>query len=138
MTRGSPNLLLSVIVHLILDMIMERPPQPQVAFDAALYTPGDIVTITVTDPACAGWDAVVGTDVLAPVLVLKDATGAVLASWSRIPALAGTTDQFQVRYRLPDDVALGILTAIYTDPRGLERTASATVRWWQKMPVGNV
>jgi len=97
---------------------------PQVAFDATQYNPGDTVTITVTDPSYAGSPAIEGTD----VLVLKDATGAILESWDSIPALSGTTDQFQVSCTLPEDVAIGTITAVYTDPAISTRTAEATAQ----------
>jgi hypothetical protein len=98
------------------------PPTAQlsVAFDAASYNPGDTVVITVTDSAYAGAGAIEGTD----VLVLKDASGATITSWNSIPAVG--TNEFQVTYTLPDDVALGTITAIYTDPVIPSRTAEAT------------
>ena len=97
---------------------------PQVAFDATQYNPGDTVTITVTDPSYAGSPAISGTD----VLVLKDATGAILESWDSIPALSGTNNQFQVTFELPEDVAIGTITAVYTDPAISTRTAEATAQ----------
>jgi len=98
------------------------PPTAQLAvtFDAATYNPGDTVVITVTDSAYAGAGEIAGTD----VLVLKDANGATIASWDAIPAVS--TTEFQVSYELPEDVALGTITAVYTDPVIASRTAQAT------------
>jgi hypothetical protein len=98
------------------------PPTAELAvtFDAATYNPGDTVVITVTDSAYAGAVEIAGTD----VLVLKDANGATIASWDAIPAVS--TTEFQVSYELPEDVVLGTITAIYTDPVIASRTAQAT------------
>ena len=100
------------------------PPTAQlaVAFDAATYNPGDTVVITVTDSAYAGAGEIAGTD----VLVLKDANGAVIQSWDSIPSV--DTNEFQVSYELPEDVALGTITAVYTDPVIASRTAEATAQ----------
>jgi len=97
------------------------PVTPQVAFDAATYAPGDLVTITVTDPAYVNAATISGTD----ILVLKDATGAILESWDE---LSGAGGEFSVTYELPETVALGTLTAIYTDPMFPNRIAQATAQ----------
>jgi hypothetical protein len=93
-----------------------------VGFDRATYTPGDTVTITVIDEQYAGAMEISG---VAPVLVLKDSDGAVLASWTTIPAVAGLPGQFRVTYVLPGTVKLGTITAVYTDPLMVLRTAQA-------------
>jgi len=100
------------------------PSPPTVAFDAAQYNPGDVVTITVTDVVYEGYDEISSEE--GAVLVLKDATGAVLESWNSIPALSGS--QFRVSYTLPEDVALGTITATYTDPADPDRTDDATAQ----------
>jgi len=98
------------------------PVAPSVAFDAASYIPGDTVTITVTDPAYAAAGSIQGDD----ILVLKDASGAVLQSWDELASSGAGV--FSVTYELPADVAIGTLTAIYTDPMFASRVAQATAQ----------
>ena len=96
------------------------PVGPQVAFDANTYMPGDTVTVTVTDPRYAGATEIAGTG----VLVITDSGGAEIASFDSLPQV--DSDQFQVSFVLPDDVALGTITATYTDPTLPTRQAQDT------------
>ena len=102
--------------------------KPTVTFDATQYNPGDTVTITVTDPAYTNLPEISGAPGTT-VLVLKDKNGATLKSWSSIPRVSETTnDYYQVTYTLPEEVALGTITATYTDPVDSTRTATATAK----------
>ena len=104
---------------------MHIATQPAIAFDASQYNPGDTVTITVTDPAYASQPAIDGGTKV--VLELKDASGSTLNSWTRIEAVSGSTNQFQVTYTLPGDIQ-GTITAIYTDPVTTTRTVQASAQ----------
>jgi len=100
------------------------PTPPTVEFDAAQYTPGDTVVITVTDSAYAGAGAIEGDRVL---VLTKD--GEELQAWNSVPAVATGSNQFQVTYTLAADETPGTLTATYTQPfaGGLQATATALV-----------
>ncbi|HAZ27908.1 TPA: hypothetical protein DCY67_04760, partial [Candidatus Acetothermia bacterium] len=86
----------------------------RVTFDRATYSPGDTVTITVTDEQYAGLPEIGNPPVKA--LVLTDSAGVELASWTVIPAVPGQPHMFRVAYVLPATVRIGTITAVYTDP----------------------